>query len=161
MNKRSISEHIITSQKKANKEANKKGLGDTSCKKGEILRRAHYNDGKLIPDNCITDPLKGKRKKGELLPGNRSKGLVDKEGNRIVITVKENRLSKHGYSVDDTETKRRKALRSVIKEEGAESWLSIFRRLILLSTWNKRVNKARSQRARDDAYYVKNKWGTK
>ncbi len=47
------------------------------------------------------------------------------------------------------------ANRKAVEFEGEASWLYISRRLILMSTWNKRKSPDRAARARTDAEYVK------
>jgi hypothetical protein len=85
--------------------------------------------------------------------------MLDAEGRRIVVKVEPGRLAKHGYATDLSERKRREALRKAVEHEGISSWLSIFRRLVLLSTWNKRKSPERAARARADAEYLKTKFG--
>ena len=139
--------------------AAKKGrAAAAACPPGTIARRAHKRGGKLVPRTCVPDPLAGKRRRGELGPGRAPKGLLDSKGNRIVIKVEPGRLAKHGYGLDLSDRKRREALRKAVRSEGRESWLSIFRRLVLLSTWNKRKSPERSARARSDAEYLKAKY---
>jgi hypothetical protein len=158
----------IELQNRAAREAARKGLAKP-CPPGTIARRAHYRRAegarpdkpsvsKLVPPTCVPDPLAGKRRRGELGPGRAPKGLLDAKGRRIVIKVEPGRLEKHGYGLDLSDRKRREALRKAVESEGRDSWLSIFRRLVLLSTWNKRKSPERSVRARSDAEYLKTKY---
>ena len=155
------SAEIVRSQDRAARAAEKKGLGRSECPRGKVLRRAHFratNSGKvLVPAACVADPLKGLRRPGELVRGVPKKpGLVDKAtGRRKVIRVEPGRLEKHGDSTDAGDQKTRAALRAAIASEGRVRWLSLVRRLVLLSTWFKRKYPARSARVRADAEYVK------
>lgn len=164
---------VAASQDRAAREAARKGLV-ASCPPGTIARRAHYRRARaaatgpgapkgtrarLVPPSCVPDPLAGKRRPGELGSGRAPRGLLDAKGRRIVIKVEPGRLEKHGYAMDLSDRKRREALRKAVESEGKSSWLSIFRRLVLLSTWNKRKSPERSARARADAEYLKTKFG--
>lgn len=164
---------VAASQDRAAREAARKGLV-ASCPPGTIARRAHYRRARaaatpgpgaskrararLVAPSCVPDPLAGKRRPGELGPGRAPRGLIGADGRRIVIKVEPGRLEKHGYAMHLSDRKRREALRKAVESEGASSWLSIFRRLVLLSTWNKRKSPERSARARADAEYLKAKF---
>ena len=76
----------------------------------------------------------------------------------MVIKVEPGRLERHGYALDKSERTRRAALLKAVEFEGEAAWLSIFRRLVLLSTWNKRKSPDRAARARADAEYLKGKF---
>lgn len=166
---------LLASHDRAAKEATRKGLAVGSCPAGTILRRAHYRragaaatgkrpgkngafETRLVPPSCVPDPLEGKRKPGEIGSGGTPRGLLDRDGRRVVIRVEPGRLEKHGYKLARPERVRRGALRKAIESEGVASWLSIFRRLVLLSTWNKRKSPDNSARAKADAEYVKKKY---
>ena len=165
---------VVASQARAAREAKRRGIDVPKCPKGQILRRAHYKTAKdtaqktpkdspkktLVAPTCVRDPLAGKRRPGELGPGGETKGLLDAKGRRVVIKVEPGRLERHGYALDKSERSRRAALRKAVEFEGAASWLSIFRRLVLMSTWNKRRSPDRAARARADAEYLKGKYGT-
>ena len=157
---KSSSADVVASQDRAAREAKRRGIAVTKCPKGHILRRAHYKTSKktLVAPTCVRDPLAGKRRPGELGPGGETKGLLDAKGRRVVIKVEPGRLERHGYGLDKSERSRRAALRKAVEFEGEASWLSIFRRLILLSTWNKRKSPDRAARARADAEYLKGKF---
>ena len=158
---------VVASQNRAAREAKRRGIDVKTCRKGHILMRAHYKTAlapkyskkTLVAPTCVRDPLASKRRPGELSPGGETKGLLDAKGRRVVIKVEPGRFERHGYGLDKSERSRRVALRNAVEFEGEASWLHIFRRMILMSTWNKRKSPDRAARARADAEYLKGKFG--
>lgn len=164
----------LSRQARAEQRAGELGLGASSCGRARscgartIYRRAPAAaaDAKsansaeparhvLVSAACIRDPLLEKRRPGELDAAGRPPGLRDAAGNRVVIKVRPGRLERHGYSSDAPDASRRAVLRRLIAEEGRGACLSLFRRLVLLSTWNTRRAPDRSRRIREDAEYMK------
>ena len=73
---------ILDSQKRAEKVTN----GPKTCPKGQIRRSAYMTSkGKAVPAKCIKDR------------GGTGKGLVDKNGNRVIVPLREGRLAQYGY----------------------------------------------------------------
>lgn len=121
-----------------------------SCPKGQVLRRAYMtSSGKAVPATCIQDR------------GGSGKGLLDKDGKRVVVPLREGRLAQYGYFdvTKITESQRRSALRKAMKGEG--DWLSLFRRLIYTSTLTKNTDPKRSKIFYEDAYWLKRTFAPK
>lgn len=133
---------IIESQAKAAKMTSSQT--PKSCPKGQVLRRAYMtSSGKAVPPKCIEDR------------GGKGTGLVDKNGKRVVVPLREGRLAQYGYFnvTEKSESQRHAALRKAMKGEG--DWLSLFRRLVYTSTLTKNVSPERSKIFYDDAYWIK------
>lgn len=123
--------------RKGNKKPSKKPSKKLSCKKGQIKRVAYTKkSGVRVKAICIED--KGK-------PGKGTK----------IFTLTSNVLAPYGYEhvKDLTKEKRHTALNKAIKDMKP---LSVFRRLIALSTLNK-SDDSLYKLFREDADYVKSK----
>lgn len=138
---------VIASQERAARMTK----GPKSCPAGQTLRRAYISaSGKPVPAKCVKD-------RG----GSGGKGLTDKNGNRVVVTLREGRLAQYGYFdvTEKTQAQRRAALRKAVK--GEKDWLSIFRRLIYTSTLTKNTDPKRSAIFYEDAYWIKSTFAPK
>ena len=135
-------EDIIASQKLATKLTN----GPKKCPKGQVLRSAYMASGKPVASKCIKDR------------GAKGKGFTDKNGEKVVVPLREGRLAQYGYfNVTEKSVKQRQsALRKAMK--GEQDWLSLFRRLIYTSTLTKNTDPARSKIFYEDAYWLKSKY---
>jgi hypothetical protein len=142
---------------------------EKECKKGEILRSAYMRESynrrpyirksgtrvrsshvgpTLVPAKCI----KAQSRTGK-------KGLFDEEGKRVVILLEKGALGQYGYHDVDAMTveARRSALdKAVAAVHG--NWLSIFRRVNILATYNKYRNTALYNKFIADRDYIKRKY---
>lgn len=144
---------VISARKQAERKT--KGMGETKCASGEILRSAYIaKSGKAVPAKCIVKS------------GNSTNTNVP------LVILRRGRLAQYGY-FDVTNMKqsdRRKALAQAIVGESKQmmkegksgsAWLSIFRRLIYTGTLTKATDPKRSEIFRKDAYWVKKTYSGK
>jgi hypothetical protein len=75
-----------------------------------------------------------------------------RRGPKLIIIKKPGALRKHGYSVKKSETARRKALASAIKEFGS---LSVYRKLLAQSVYRKNYDPETAGIFRADAEWVR------
>lgn len=153
---------IILKRERSQKSVNKK-YDEPKCKQGEIVksgytkgeykRKGYYrSDGTWVRPtivarsevgpSCVKD--KGKKGKGKKLP----------------VVLKKDVLKKYGYAnVNDmTELSRHRALSRAVKDLNN---LSLYRRLVYISTLNKNTNPLVSKKIKDDANWIKEKYGFK
>tara|TARA_Y100000780_G_scaffold205743_1_gene200917 strand:- start:4242 stop:4808 length:567 start_codon:yes stop_codon:yes gene_type:complete len=118
-------------------------MTEKKCPKGKILRSKYTRkDGTKVSATCVKD--------------------MGREGKNtdINVTLEKDVLGRFGYdSIEKiTRGERRSALRDAV------TWykdpLAIFRRLVYLSTLNKNTNPSLSKKFREDADFVKEKFGT-
>lgn len=74
------------------------------------------------------------------------------KGPKLIIIKKPGALRKHGYSVKKSETARRRALTSAIKEFGS---LSVYRKLLAQSVYRKNYDPETAKIFRADADWVR------
>ena len=137
---------ILESQKRAEKVTK----GPKTCPDGQIRRSAYMTStGTAVPAKCIKDR------------GVAGKGLVDKNGNRVIVPLREGRLAQYGYFdvTNKSDKHRQQALRRAMKGEG--DWLSLFRRLIYTSILTKNTDPDRSKIFYGDAYWLKENFAPK
>ena len=72
--------------------------------------------------------------------------------------IKRGELSKHGYAMHISASKRREALKKAVDEDGAPT---VYRRLLLLRLWNREQNPKLAKIADDDAMWVGKTYGVK
>lgn len=116
------------------------------CKKGYIERSAYIKKNKtIVKPKCIKD--RGAKGHGIILPAS------------LEIQVDKIDLGKYGYYnlINKSLSERHKALKKILKKEYKNNWLPLYRRLILLSTLNKRTNPKLSKIFKKDATYLKSK----
>jgi len=114
------------------------------CKKGYIERSAYIKKNKtIVKPICIKD--KGIKGHGNVLIAS------------LELVLDKIDLKKYGYHnvINKTLSERHKALNKVLKKEYKSNWLPLYRRLILLSTLNKRTNIEISQIFKKDAKWLK------
>ena len=123
------------------------------CPKGKILRVAYTRNSSkpgipttYIAATCITDV------------GRPGKGLHDQTGKRIYIDLKKGILSRFNYHKIVNLTALQRKIRIGKAVRFYKNYLSIFRRLIFLSTLNKNIKPKLSKLYREDAEYVKKKF---
>jgi len=75
---------------------------------------------------------------------------------KIRAGLQRGELTKHGYSMSDSQDSRRRALRKAVAEDGAAT---VYRRLLLLRLWNKKRNPKLASIADFDALWVARTYG--
>ena len=115
----------------------RKRFGTPKCKKGEIIRegfiKTHKKQEIEVPPTCIKD--RGSRGKGKRL-----------------FVLNKGVLSCVGYNTKKTKIDRHKSLTKAIYRDGP---LSVYKKLIVLSTLNKNTNLKLSKLYHEDAVWVK------
>lgn len=120
------------------------------CPEGEMKRKAYTRKsyvsrsgsrvrGVSVSSGCIPDR------------GYRSRLFQLKTGSMGIGPLKKGELRSFGYSADDSEEKRHKALRSASKKYSS---LGVLRKLNALSTYNKRTQPEHSAIYKEDRIYV-------
>jgi hypothetical protein len=116
------------------------------CKKGYIERSAYIKKNKIIVQpKCIKD--RGTKGYGNIILAS------------LELSIDKIDLGKYGYYnlINKSLSERHKALKKILKKEYKNNWLPLYRRLILLSTLNKRTNPKLSKIFKKDATYLKSK----
>lgn len=153
---------IIQKRERSQKRVNKK-YDEPKCKQGEIVksgyekgvykRKGYYRaDGTWVRPTTVA--------RSEVGPtcvkdkGNKGKG------NKLPVVLKKDVLKKYGYeNVNEmTELSRHRALSRAVKDLDN---LSLYRRLVYISTLNKNTNPSVSKKIKDDANWIKEKYGFK
>lgn len=114
------------------------------CKKGYIERSAYIKKNKtIVQPKCIKD--RGSKGHGTILIAS------------LEIQVDKIDLGKYGYYnlINKSVSERHKSLKKILKKEYKNIWLPLYRRLILLSTLNKRTNQKLSKIFKKDATWLK------
>jgi hypothetical protein len=131
--------HKLSKLKEGQKQSSKK-YGTPKCKSGEIVREGYKRTSKsgktvLVKAVCVKDV--GKKGKQERL-----------------FYIEPERLSKYGYDSLETrsDTERHRALKDALAS--GEKPLSVYRRLIALSTLTKNTNPMLSEIMHNDAGWI-------
>lgn len=131
-------------------------MSTSSCPKGKIKRKAYQRAAYKRSD--------GTRVKATKVPAAciKDRGLPGKTKKNIIGPLKKDILGKYGYEdIDEkSDLSRHRALGKAHRSK-KESDLSVYRRLIALSTLNKRTNPKVSKILRNDAKWYKDKYLSK
>jgi len=144
----------VQAREKIQKQASKKFSKETpkSCPKGYILREGYKRES-YKSHSKKGEPIKVKASwtKPECIKSQTGKS---EKGKKLITIIEKDVLGKFGY--DDVKTlspsERRRALRKAIKEIKP---LSVYRRLVALSTLNKGKDKVLSNILKEDSEWIK------
>jgi len=144
----------VQAREKIQKQASKKFSKETpkSCPKGYILREGYKRES-YKSHSKKGEPIKIKESwtKPECIKSQTGKS---EKGKKLITIIEKDVLGKYGY--DDVKllspSERRRALRKAIKEIKP---LSVYRRLVALSTLNKGKDKPLSKILKEDSEWIK------
>lgn len=145
----------VQTREKIQRQASKKFSKETpkSCPKGYILREGYKRES-YKSHSKKGEPIKVKASwtKPECIKSQTGKS---EKGKKLITIIEKDVLGKYGY--DDVKSlspsERRRALRKAIKEIKP---LSVYRRLVALSTLNKGKDKVLSNILKEDSDWIKN-----